>query len=114
MTVRGILWVLVLGCVVLGGAFIVRAQRGGAKVNPMIAMPPMAIPTFSTENVARTAFFYAGGEYVGEKGKEVMDGAMYTEVWVPKNLRHPYPIVFYHGAGQTGTDWLQTPDGRPG
>ena len=23
-------------------------------------------------------------------------------------------IVFLHGAGQTGTDWLQTPDGRPG
>ena len=24
------------------------------------------------------------------------------------------PVVFLHGAGQTGVDWLQTPDGRPG
>jgi pimeloyl-ACP methyl ester carboxylesterase len=43
-----------------------------------------------------------------------MDGAEYVEVMVPKKLRHPYPIVLFHGAGQTGTDWLQTPDGRPG
>jgi pimeloyl-ACP methyl ester carboxylesterase len=33
---------------------------------------------------------------------------------VPRQIRHPYPIVFLHGAGQTGVDWLQTPDGRPG
>jgi pimeloyl-ACP methyl ester carboxylesterase len=43
-----------------------------------------------------------------------MDGAEYVEVMVPKKIRHPYPIVMFHGAGQTGTDWLQTPDGRPG
>ena len=78
------------------------------------AIPPPAIPTFSTENLARRAFFYAGGKYVGEPGKEVMDGAMYTEVWVPKKIQHPYPIVFFHGNGQTGTNWQQTPDGRAG
>ena len=43
-----------------------------------------------------------------------MGGAMYVEVMVPKQIRSPYPIVFFHGAGQTGVDWLQTPDGRPG
>ena len=75
---------------------------------------PASIPTISTEDIARTGFFYVGGKYVGEEGKEVMDGAEYVEVMVPKNIRHPYPIVFFHGAGQAGTDWLQTPDGRPG
>jgi pimeloyl-ACP methyl ester carboxylesterase len=35
-------------------------------------------------------------------------------VMVPKEIRSPYPVVFFHGAGQTGVDWLQTPDGRPG
>lgn len=78
------------------------------------AMPPASIPTFSTEDIASTGFFYAGGHYVGDKGKEVMAGAMYVEVMVPKNIRRANPIVFLHGAGQTGTDWLQTPDGRPG
>ena len=31
-----------------------------------------------------------------------------------KQIRHPYPIIYIHGAGQTATDWQQTPDGRPG
>jgi pimeloyl-ACP methyl ester carboxylesterase len=78
------------------------------------AVPGASIPTFSTEDIARTGFFYAGGKYAGEKRKEVMGGAMYVEVMVPKKIRHANPIVFLHGAGQTGTDWLQTPDGRPG
>ena len=78
------------------------------------AAPGPAIPTVSTDEIARHGFFYAGGKYVGDKGKEVMAGAMYVEVMVPKRIRHANPIVFLHGAGQTGTDWLQTPDGRPG
>ena len=31
-------------------------------------------------NIARKGFFYAGGKYWGEPGKEIMRGAMYTEV----------------------------------
>jgi pimeloyl-ACP methyl ester carboxylesterase len=91
-----------------GVCFGARAQsrRPGA--------PPASIHTFSTEDIASTGFFYVGGTYVGAPGKEVMDGAEYVEVMVPKKIRHPYPLVFFHGAGQTGTDWLQTPDGRPG
>jgi pimeloyl-ACP methyl ester carboxylesterase len=59
--------------------------------------------------------FYVGGDWVGEPDKEVMYGAMYVEVWVPKKLRHPYPIVFVQGGGgQTVVASLQTPDGRPG
>jgi pimeloyl-ACP methyl ester carboxylesterase len=106
------------------GAWRVLAQSGGKtqaalKMDASRAMPPKSIPTFSTENLARTGFFYAGGEYIESKakdtaGQKIMHGSMYVEVWVPKNIRHPYPMVFYHGAGQTGIDWLQTPDGRPG
>jgi pimeloyl-ACP methyl ester carboxylesterase len=79
-----------------------------------MAMPPSSIPTFSTENIARQGFLYAGGKYVGGPGKEVMGETMYTEVWVPKQQRHAYPVVFFHGNGQTGAVWRQTPDGRPG
>jgi len=76
--------------------------------------PPATIPTFSTTDLSRTGIFYAGGKYVGEPGKETMGGDAYVEVWVPKQIRHPYPIIYIHGAGQTATDWQQTPDGRPG
>jgi pimeloyl-ACP methyl ester carboxylesterase len=78
------------------------------------AMPPRTIPTFSTDAIARKGFFYAGGKYWGEAGKEIMRGAMYTEVLVPKQIRQPNPMVIFHGNGQTGVDWLQTPDGRAG
>jgi pimeloyl-ACP methyl ester carboxylesterase len=78
------------------------------------AMPPASIPTFSTENVGREAIFYVGGKYEGAPGKEEMHGAMYVEVMVPKKIRQKYPIVLFHGNGQTGAVWKQTPDGRPG
>jgi pimeloyl-ACP methyl ester carboxylesterase len=79
-----------------------------------VANAQTAIPAFSTRDLARTGIFYAGGKYVGEPGKEVMGGSAYVEVWVPKQIRHPYPLIYIHGAGQTATDWMQTPDGRPG
>jgi pimeloyl-ACP methyl ester carboxylesterase len=65
-------------------------------------------------NVARQGYFYVGGRYVGEPAREVMIGQMYVEVWVPREVRQPYPIVFFHGASSTGTTWMQTPDGRRG
>ena len=110
---------VVLLLVVSACAWSLLGAQSGAKPDVSKAMPPKAIPTFPTDNLARTGFFFAGGDYVDSKvenqaGQKIMHGAMYTEVWVPKNIRHPYPVIFYHGAGQTGVDWLQTPDGRPG
>jgi pimeloyl-ACP methyl ester carboxylesterase len=90
------------------------AKTVGTKGDVSRANPPRAIPTFSTEDLARKGFFYAGGKYWGEPGRQVMRGAMYTEVWVPKQIRHVNPVVIFHGNGQTGVDWQQTPDGRPG
>ena len=59
--------------------------------------------------------FYVGGKWVGKPGNEVMYGAMFVEVWVPKKIQHPYPIVFVQGGGgQTLMASIQTPDGRPG
>src|SRR5207245_4547595 len=103
--------VLAALAVVLAG-YDLSAQSAASK-----AAPPSSIPTVSLANVARHAFLYAGGKYVGELGpnkESTMGGAMYVEVMVPKQIRSPYPVVFFHGAGQTGVDWLQTPDGRPG
>ncbi len=65
-------------------------------------------------HIASRDFFHVGGEYVGPPGQEVMHGQMYVEVLTPRELRRPYPLVMFHGAGQTATNWLGTPDGRPG
>src|SRR5688572_18905877 len=39
---------------------------------------------------------------------------MYVEYMIPARVRHPFPVVLVHGGGGQGTDWLGTPDGRPG
>ena len=99
------------------GSWLSKALSNTAKdARPDVskAMPPKTIPTFSTDAIARKGFFYAGGKYWGEAGREIMRGAMYTEVLVPRQVRQPNPIVLFHGNGQTGVDWLQTPDGRAG
>lgn len=79
------------------------------------ARPPAGVPTFSTADIGRQGHFYVGGHYLGEPGKETMDGAMYVEVWVPKNIRHQYPVVLMTGGGGQGAySLIETPDGRPG
>jgi pimeloyl-ACP methyl ester carboxylesterase len=99
----------VLAAFLAGGWFRSNAQRG------VIALPLKSVPTFSTANIGRQGHFYVGGKWVGEPGKETMDGAMYVEVWVPKDIRHPYPVVFVTGGGGQGPySLMQTPDGRPG
>src|SRR5690349_23134786 len=95
--------------ILVSSAFSAQAQ------DAPIAMPLKSVPTFSTANIGRQGHFYVGGKWVGEPGKETMDGAMYVEVWVPKDVRHPYPVVFVTGGGGQGPySLMQTPDGRPG
>ena len=43
-----------------------------------------------------------------------MVGQMFVQYQIPASKRHPYPIVMIHGGGQTGTNFLGTPDGREG
>ena len=96
------------------GGWLSRNAKPGGSEPVSKAAPPKTIPTFATDDIARKGVFFAGGSYWGDTGRQVMRGAMYTEVWVPKQPRHPNPIIFFHGNGQTGVDWQQTPDGRPG
>ncbi len=88
------------------------AAEEAAAIDVTMAMPSDAIPVFPTDNIGRKGFYYAGGDYVGDP--PVMGGQMYVEIWEPREITQPYPIVLFHGNGQTGVDWQQTPDGRPG
>jgi pimeloyl-ACP methyl ester carboxylesterase len=58
--------------------------------------------------------FYIAGKYIYKDGIEVMQGAMYVEHWRPQESTQKYPIILFHGAGQTSSNWLTTPDGRKG
>jgi pimeloyl-ACP methyl ester carboxylesterase len=80
-----------------------------------VAEPPrLPVPTVDQSAVAARGYFYVGGRYVGDPGKETMQGQMYVEVLAPKDVRRPYPLVLIHGAAQTATNWMGTPDGRKG
>ena len=82
---------------------------------PVRAEPPkLPVPAVEQSAVAQRGYFYVGGKYVGEPGKEIMAGQAYVEVLAPKDQRRPYPLVLIHGAGQTATNWMGTPDGRKG
>lgn len=59
-------------------------------------------------------YFFAGGEYVQTKDGQVMVGQMFVQYQIPVDRRHSRPIVMIHGGGQTGTNFLGTPDGREG
>ena len=82
---------------------------------PAQAEPPkLPVAAFDQSAVALRGYFYVGGKYVGEPGKEIMQGQIYVEVLAPKDVRRPYPLVLIHGAAQTATNWMGTPDGRKG
>src|ERR1700736_4837408 len=76
--------------------------------------PKLPVPTVDQSAVAQRGYFYVGGKYVGEPGKEIMQGQIYVEVLAPKDVRRPYPLVLIHGAARTATNWMGTPDGRSG
>jgi pimeloyl-ACP methyl ester carboxylesterase len=89
----------------------------GLAAGPVAAQTPAGVPAgvrVIDSNVARHGVFYAGGQYVGEPGRAVMIGQMYVEVWAPREVKKPYPIVLFHGASATGATWMQTADGRRG
>src|SRR5579871_1569570 len=64
--------------------------------------------------IAREGYLFAGGKYSAAGNAKTMDGQIYAEFQIPARQSHPYPIIFVHGGGQTGTNFTGTPDGREG
>jgi pimeloyl-ACP methyl ester carboxylesterase len=63
---------------------------------------------------ARRGFFWVGDETVSLPAGTIPRGQMFVQWEAPAEVTKPYPIVLVHGGGGQGTDWLGTPDGRPG
>jgi len=61
-------------------------------------------------------YFYIGGGYVSDgAGGHIFQDQMYVEHLVPeKRAKGKYPLVLIHGKAMTGSNFLQTPDGRKG
>lgn len=59
-------------------------------------------------------YFFVGGRYETTNSKTTALGQMFVEYRAPARITQPYPVVMVHGTAQTGTNFLGTPDGRPG
>ncbi len=76
--------------------------------------------------LARQGFFFVNGRYYMDTGPALvgpgasgvggqrMMGQMYVEYQIPKDVKHPFPLVLIHGGAQTGVNFKGTPDGREG
>jgi pimeloyl-ACP methyl ester carboxylesterase len=64
--------------------------------------------------IGEQGYFHVGGTYQTIEKEEVLVGQMYVWYQIPRESKRPYPVVLVHGGGQTGTNFLRTPDGRAG
>jgi pimeloyl-ACP methyl ester carboxylesterase len=64
--------------------------------------------------IAEQGYFFVGGRYTKTSDGQVMSGQMHVQYQIPQNRTQPYPVVMWHGGGQTGTNFMGTPDGRMG
>jgi len=64
--------------------------------------------------IADQGAFSIPGRYVEIDKQTIMVGQMFVQYQIPRNKTRPYPVVMIHGGGQTGSNFLSTPDGRRG
>ena len=66
-------------------------------------------------DIADWSYYWYGVERVKlARGTMINGTQMFVEHWIPAVVRHPYSIVLVHGGYGQATDWMSTPDGRPG
>lgn len=63
---------------------------------------------------SRRGQFWIPGERVAADGKTFQRGPLFVDWEAPEHVTEPLPVVLVHGGTLQGTEWLHTPDGRPG
>ncbi|KAG6918211.1 hypothetical protein DXG01_015804 [Tephrocybe rancida] len=62
----------------------------------------------------RRSYFYVGERFTAQGNLSIAAGQIYVEHLTPQKVTQPLPLLIIHGHGMTGTNFLNTPDGRPG
>ncbi|HTC89702.1 MAG TPA: alpha/beta fold hydrolase [Bryobacteraceae bacterium] len=66
-------------------------------------------------DIADWSYHWIGVEHATLARGTMCNGMqMYVEHWIPREVRHPYPVILIHGGYGQGSDWISTPDGRRG
>jgi len=77
---------------------------------PAQSNPPASGPVL---DIADWSYHWLGVEQATLARGTMCNGMqMYVEHWIPRDVRHPYPVVLIHGGYGQGSDWISTPDGR--
>ena len=90
---------------------MLKAKPAAAKSAPV---KPKPVKFSGPLVIAKQGFFFVGGQYTQSKDGQIMVGQMFVQFQIPQARKHKYPIIMIHGGGQTGTNFLGTPDGQPG
>ena len=112
----------VLATAVLALTGSVAAYGAEAPISKLAAKPaaknapakPKAVKFSGPLVIAKQGYFFVSGQYATSKDGQIMVGQMFVQYQIPQAKKHKYPIIMVHGGGQTGTNFLGTPDGRPG
>ncbi|KAJ3541502.1 hypothetical protein NM208_g4582 [Fusarium decemcellulare] len=83
---------------------------------PLVAAALLGRCSIGAEVPYTRSYFYTGGQYVDDgSGGHIFRDQMYVEKLVPSSgTTQDVPIVFIHGQAQTGTNFLNKPDGGRG
>ena len=88
-----------------------------AGLQQKVSSPAREQATFWLESAVRCSRrgqFWVPGERVTIDGHSYQHGPMYVSWETPEKITRPCPLVLIHGGAMQGTEWLDTPDGRPG
>ena len=80
-------------------------------------MSEQASSPFWASTSARTirqGQFWIAGARIDLDGQTYQRGPLFAQWETPEEVSRPWPVVLVHGGGYQGTEWLTTPDGRPG
>jgi pimeloyl-ACP methyl ester carboxylesterase len=90
------------------------AASSPAAAQTTTAAPPSGTPG-PILDIAEWSYFWYGVEHATLARGTMCNGMqMYVEHWIPREVRHPYPVVLIHGGYGQGSDWISKPDGRRG
>jgi pimeloyl-ACP methyl ester carboxylesterase len=94
-------------------------MRGAAAVTAagmlLPGMPAQTSGQTTPLDLAEFSWALVGVERVKLARGTVATGEhMYVEYQIPRQVKHPYPVVLVHGGNGQGLDWMGTPDGRRG
>lgn len=97
----------------LAGAFTVTFPAWAAPGQAVPAgqaaapLPPLDLAEWTNGYIGMETTLLPRGETVTGKN-------LYVEIWTPRQVRHPYPVILVPGGTSQGLDWMVTPDGRRG